>query len=58
VLLDRGLWHLANRLEGDRGLSTILGSQPGSVATLDLPGTNPDVDTRDDLRALEGGGSA
>ncbi|HSE66764.1 MAG TPA: nucleotidyltransferase family protein [Gemmatimonadales bacterium] len=58
VLLDRGLWHLANRLEGDRGLSTVLAAQPGSVATLDLPGTNPDVDTQDDLRALEGGGSA
>jgi molybdenum cofactor cytidylyltransferase len=58
VLLDRGLWHLANRLDGDRGLSTILASQPGSVTTLDLPGTNPDVDTQEDLRTLEGGGSA
>jgi CTP:molybdopterin cytidylyltransferase MocA len=56
VLLDRGLWHLANKLEGDRGLSTLLASQPGSVATLDLPGTNPDIDTPDDLRTLEGGG--
>ena len=58
VLLDRGLWHLANTVEGDRGLSAVLASQPGSVATLDLPGTNPDVDTQDDLRTLEGDGSA
>jgi CTP:molybdopterin cytidylyltransferase MocA len=54
VLLDRGLWHLVDRLEGDRGLSTVLASQPGSVATLDLPGANPDVDTQEDLRKLEG----
>ena len=53
-LLDRGLWHLVDRLEGDRGLSTVLASQPGSVATLDLPGANPDVDTQEDLRKLEG----
>ena len=54
VLLDRGLWHLVDRLEGDHGLSSLLASQPGAVATLDLPGANPDVDTREDLRELEG----
>ena len=54
VLLDRGLWHLVDRLEGDRGLSPLLASQPRAVATLDLPGANPDVDTQEDLRKLEG----
>jgi CTP:molybdopterin cytidylyltransferase MocA len=54
VLLDRGLWHLVDRLEGDRGLSPLLASQPGAVATLDLPGANPDIDTQEDLRKLEG----
>ena len=54
VLLDRGLWHLVDRLEGDRGLSPLLASQPRAVATLDLPGANPDIDTQEDLRKLEG----
>jgi molybdenum cofactor cytidylyltransferase len=54
VLLDRSLWPLAERITGDHGLGTIL--QPGEpgVVSLDLPGVNPDIDTPDDLHALEG----
>jgi CTP:molybdopterin cytidylyltransferase MocA len=49
VLLDRTLWTLAGRAAGDRGLAALL---PTS-SVIDVPGANPDVDTRDDLRQLE-----
>ena len=51
VLLDRSLWHLAERLTGDTGLRQLLASEP--VTLLDVPGANPDVDSPADLRQLE-----
>jgi CTP:molybdopterin cytidylyltransferase MocA len=51
VLLDRGLWPLADRLSGDTGLGALLAGQP--VTLIEVPGANPDVDTPADLRQLE-----
>ena len=52
VLLDRRAWPLAAGLEGDTGLRTVIAGHPELVDTLDVPGTNPDVDTEADLAAL------
>jgi CTP:molybdopterin cytidylyltransferase MocA len=51
TLLDRSTWPLARHLQGDRGFSTLLAS--ADTFLLDVPGDNPDVDTRADLHALE-----
>jgi molybdenum cofactor cytidylyltransferase len=54
VLLDRSVWPLADRLQGDAGFGALL--QPGSagVALIDVAGRNPDVDTPADLDTLQG----
>ena len=54
VLLARSIWARACRLEGDRGFGALLDSSPLETVTLDVKGDNPDVDTREDLNALEG----
>jgi molybdenum cofactor cytidylyltransferase len=54
VLLDRSLWPLAAELSGDQGLRDLLES--AAMSLVDVPGTNPDVDTREDLDRLEKGG--
>lgn len=51
VLVDRSLWRLAGRLNGDTGLAALLRGHP--MVLLDVPGANPDVDTPEDLRQLE-----
>jgi molybdenum cofactor cytidylyltransferase len=53
VLLDRSIWHLAARLQGDAGFAAILDSTDLNALTIDVTGDNPDVDTRADLIALE-----
>lgn len=55
VLLERAAWRLAARLTGDRGMSQIVVSQPDLVRYVDMPGTNPGVDTPDELAALSRG---
>ena len=54
VLLDRSVWPLAERLEGDAGLGRLLGAGAPGVALIDVGGSNPDVDTPTDLHLLEG----
>jgi len=54
VLLDRSLWPLADQLEGDAGLGRLLPAGAPGIAVIDLPGSNPDVDTPADLHLLEG----
>jgi CTP:molybdopterin cytidylyltransferase MocA len=39
-------------LRGDRGMASLLAARRGRVHEVDVPGTNPDVDTRADLAAL------
>jgi molybdenum cofactor cytidylyltransferase len=52
VVIDRGAWALAAQLEGDRGMSQLFASRAHMVRYVDVPGINPDVDTREDLVAL------
>jgi molybdenum cofactor cytidylyltransferase len=52
VLLDRAAWSLAERLEGDRGMAQLFEARPELVRYVDVTGTNPDIDTLDDLAAL------
>jgi CTP:molybdopterin cytidylyltransferase MocA len=54
VLLDRSVWPLAERLEGDAGVGRLLPVGAPGVALIDVAGGNPDVDTPTDLRLLEG----
>jgi molybdenum cofactor cytidylyltransferase len=49
VVLDRSTWPLAAALEGDRGFSQLFGAYPNLVTFVDVPGTNPDIDTPADL---------
>jgi molybdenum cofactor cytidylyltransferase len=52
VLLARSVWQMAHRLRDDQGFSALDSSQFDTV-TLDVPGDNPDIDTRADLLGLE-----
>ncbi len=54
VLLPRSIWERARQLEGDHGFRALLSSGLPETVTLDVKGENPDVDTREDLNALEG----
>jgi len=54
VLLVRSIWPRARQLAGDRGFSVFSASNPHKTFTLDVEGDNPDVDTPDDLKALQG----
>lgn len=53
VLLEKAAWPLARELTGDSGMSQLFRSRPEMVRYVDLAGANPNVDTQDDLRALE-----
>jgi molybdenum cofactor cytidylyltransferase len=52
VLLQRGAWALAARTSGDRGLGVFIDTHPDLVLELPVAGTNPDVDTPQDLNRL------
>jgi len=53
VLLLPPAWSLAAALEGDRGLGMLLAADPGRVVRVPVAGANPDVDSPEDLAALE-----
>jgi CTP:molybdopterin cytidylyltransferase MocA len=53
LLLRDGLAHVPE-LRGDRGLSTLLQAGPGRTFEVPVAGSNPDIDTRADLAALQG----
>ena len=53
VLLLRAGFPLASRLIGDRGLGSVLAERPDLLQRVRISGSNPDVDTVADLRALE-----
>ena len=54
VLLLPPAWPLVAGLEGDRGLGPLLDAHPERVLRVPVEGSNPDVDTRADLAAIEG----
>jgi molybdenum cofactor cytidylyltransferase len=53
VLLDRGMWHLADHLEGDSGFAVLFPRGAAGVIVLEVPGLNPDVNTPAELLSLE-----
>jgi CTP:molybdopterin cytidylyltransferase MocA len=53
VLLDRRTWRLARQLVGDQGLGAVLQGSRVKVLYVDVPGRNPDIDTRADLAARD-----
>lgn len=48
-------FRLVQEAAGDRGLGPVLRAHPDLVLQLPVPGTNPDVDTPDDLAGLRSG---
>jgi molybdenum cofactor cytidylyltransferase len=57
VLLLRPGWPLVAGLEGDRGIGPFLTLRPDLVVRVPVAGSNPDVDTPEDLAALSAPGS-
>jgi CTP:molybdopterin cytidylyltransferase MocA len=53
VLVERSLWPLVHRLEGDEGLGAVLQGGRVAVDVLPVEGRNPDIDTRADLAARD-----
>jgi molybdenum cofactor cytidylyltransferase/nicotine blue oxidoreductase len=53
VLLGRALWPEARRLDGDEGARVLMRSHPVVEVTCDGTGRPDDVDTIDDLQAIE-----
>ncbi len=52
VLLLRSGWSLVADLEGDRGMGPLLTLRPDLVVRVPAAGSNPDVDTPEDLAGL------
>ena len=55
VLLEREAWPLAADLRGDRGMSQLIERRPDLVRYVELPGTNPDIDTPAELGRVSRG---
>lgn len=53
VLLARPLWRLAGELDGDSGFGPQFSPGSPAVRVIEVPGDNPEVNTREDLAALE-----
>jgi molybdenum cofactor cytidylyltransferase len=54
LLIHRSAWPLAREARADRGLGPVVREHPDLVVEIDVEGSNPDVDTQEDLAALEG----
>ena len=52
ALLLRAAWPLVDTLDGDTGMVGLIRGRPELVREVAVPGSNPDVDTPDDLAAL------
>lgn len=52
VLLRRAAFGLVAEAEGDRGLGPVIAAHPELVTEVAVTGTNPDLDTPDDLAPL------
>ena len=53
LLIHRVAWTLAREARADRGLGPILRDHPELLVQVDVEGSNPDIDTPDDLAAIE-----
>ena len=54
VLVHRRLWDRARSLAGDQGFRVLATWNNVRVGTIQVEGTNPDVDTPEDLAGLDG----
>lgn len=52
VRIDVTAGALVRGLAGDRGLGPLIESRPDLVRSIDVPGSNPDIDRPEDLRAI------
>ena len=52
VALRRAAFPLAAEASGDRGLGPLLAGRPGLHRAIPVPGSNPDIDTPEDLARL------
>ena len=52
TLVRRAAWSQVDALRGDRGFGPLIADRPDLVEEVVVGGTNPDVDTPDDLAAL------
>lgn len=53
VLIGRAHWRLVGEAQGDRGLDQVIRQHGLDWTLVDVAGTNPDVDTREDLAGLD-----
>jgi molybdenum cofactor cytidylyltransferase len=53
VVLSAHAWPMARTLTGDSGMRQLFNARPHLLRYVDVPGTNPDVDTPADLIDLE-----
>lgn len=53
VIVHRRVWDRARSLTGDQGFRVLATWGNVRVGTIAVPGVNPDVDTREDLEALD-----
>jgi len=53
VIMTRDAWGFAGALSGDSGLGPFLHSHPELVTTVTVDGSNPDIDTPEDLARLD-----
>jgi molybdenum cofactor cytidylyltransferase len=53
VIMTRDAWGFAGALSGDTGLAPFLHSHPELVTTVTVDGSNPDIDTPEDLARLD-----
>jgi CTP:molybdopterin cytidylyltransferase MocA len=52
ALLLRAAWPLVESVRGDRGMGPVMAAHPELVLAVPVVGSNPDVDTPEDLRRL------
>jgi len=53
LLIHRSAWWLAREATADRGLGPVLRGHPELLVLVDVEGSNPDIDTPEDLAAIE-----
>lgn len=53
LIITRDSWPLAEELRGEAGVSEAVARHPELVTTVPVDGTNPDIDTPDDLTRLD-----
>jgi CTP:molybdopterin cytidylyltransferase MocA len=53
LLIHRSAWSLAREARADRGLGPVLRGHPELLVRVDVEGSNPDIDTPEDLEAIE-----